>query len=149
MFCKELLCIQDVGDELVLVLKRSLLFPRQHPVFLEALPSVIGRRTTAWWKNRSAWNMKWGPLNITCWKHKWSFHNRGVTWDTPMARWTGSEADWIQKWRKSRSKKAEVVPALIWAFHLSPLQIKRIDGGISLRKERELDPFADGASENR
>ena len=78
------------------------------------------------------WGMKWDPLNISCWKHKWGFHNRGVTWDTPMARWTGSEADWIQKWRKSRPKKAEVVP-----------------GGIPLRKERELDPFADGASENR
>ena len=50
---------------------------------LKALRSVIGWRTTAWWRNRSAWGMKWDPLNFTCWKHKWRFHNRGVTWDWP------------------------------------------------------------------
>ena len=30
--------------------------------------------------------MKWDPLNITCWKHEWGFHNRGVTWDTPIGQ---------------------------------------------------------------
>ena len=56
---------------------------------LKALRFVTGWRKTAWGRNRSAWGMKWDPLNITCWKHKWGFHNRGVTWDTPMARWAG------------------------------------------------------------
>ena len=85
--------------------------------------------------------MKWDPLNFTCWKHKWGFHNRGVTWDTPMARWAGSEEDWIQKWRMHPPKQTEAVPALVRAVPLSQLQIKMTDGGIPLRKERELDPL--------
>ena len=108
---------------------------------LTALRFVVGWRTTAWWRNRSAWSMKWDPLNITCWKHKWGFHNRGVTWDAPMARWAGSEEDWILKWKMNPPKKTEAVPALVRAIHLSPLQIKKTEGGIPLRKERELDPL--------
>ena len=38
-------------------------------------------------------------------------------------------------------KKTEVVPALVRAIHLSPLQIKKTEGGSPLRKERELDPL--------
>ena len=41
---------------------------------LKALRLVIGWRTTAWWRNRSSWGMKWDPLNITCWNHKLEFH---------------------------------------------------------------------------
>ena len=106
---------------------------------LKALRSVVEWRTTAWWRNRSAWGMKWDPLNITCWNHKCGFHNRDVTWDSPMARWAGSGEDWIQKWRMNPPKKTEAVPTLVLAIHLSPLQIKKIEGGILLRKERELD----------
>ena len=85
--------------------------------------------------------MKMDPLNVTCWKHKWCFHNRGVTWDTPLARWAGSEEDWIQKWRAGPPRKAEVIPTLVLATHLSTLQVKKADGGIPLRKERVLDPL--------
>ena len=74
-----------------------------------------------------------GPLNFTCWKHKWGFHNRGVIW--------GSGEGWIQKWRMHPPKKTVAVPALVRAIHVSPLQIKITDGGIRLRKERELDPL--------
>ena len=85
--------------------------------------------------------MKWDPLNITCLKHKSRYHNRGVTWETPMARRAGSGEDWIQKWRMNPPKKTEAVPALVLTIHLSPLQIKQIEGGIPLRKERKLDPL--------
>ena len=34
--------------------------------------------------------------NVTRWKHKFGFHNRGVQWDTPMSRWSGEEKDWMQ-----------------------------------------------------
>ena len=59
--------------------------------------------------------------------------------DTPMARWAGSREDWIQKWRTSPRKKAEMIPKLVLAIHLSTLQVKKADGGIPLRKERDLD----------
>ena len=39
-------------------------------------------------------------------------------------------------------KKTEAVPALVRAIHLSPLQIKMTEGGVPLRKERELDPLS-------
>ena len=92
-------------------------------------------------RHRSVRGMKLDPLNVTCWKHKWCFHDRGVTWDTPMARWAGSGEDWIHKWRTSPPKKAEVIPTLVLAIHLSTLQVKKADGGIPRRKERDLDPL--------
>ena len=69
------------------------------------------------------------------------FHNRGVTWDTPMAGWAGSGEDWIQKWRMNPPKKTDAIPTLVLAIPLSPIQIKKIDGGIPLRRERDLDPL--------
>ena len=30
------------------------------------------------------------------WKHKVGFQNRGVQWDTPMARWAGEGKDWTE-----------------------------------------------------
>ena len=60
---------------------------------VKALRAVIEWRTTAWWRTRSAKGMCENPANATCWKHKWVFHNRGVTWDTPMARRAGHQDD--------------------------------------------------------
>ena len=40
----------------------------------------------------------------------------------------GSEEDWIQKWRAT----------LVLTVHLSTLQVKKAEGGIPLRKERDL-----------
>ena len=36
------------------------------------------------------------PANVTRWKHKFGFHNRGVQWDTPMSKWAGEGKDLIQ-----------------------------------------------------
>ena len=85
--------------------------------------------------------MKWDPSILLDGNTWWGFHNRGVTRDTPMARWAGSGEDWIQKWRMHPPKKTVAVPALVRAIHVSPLQIRITDGGIPLRKERELDPL--------
>ena len=74
------------------------------------------------------------PLNDTCWKHKWSFHDRGGTWSTPMA---GSEKDWRLKDGSGPPRKAEVIPTLEVAIHLSTLQVKR-QMEAPLRKEREI-----------
>ena len=81
------LCVEKVWKTMVWAVCNGEVF------VLRASRSV---RTTTWWRNRSAWCMKWGPLNVTCWKHKWGFHNRDVTWDTLMAKWAGSDEDWIQ-----------------------------------------------------
>ena len=56
-----------------------------------------------------------------------------------MAKWAGLEEDWIQQWRAGPLRKAEVIPALVKTIHASPLQGKKVDGGIPLRKERDLD----------
>ena len=40
--------------------------------------------------------MKIDPANVTRWKHKFGFHNRGVMWDTLMTKWAGEENDWMQ-----------------------------------------------------
>ena len=65
------------------------------PIML-ALRSIFGWRTSAWWRSRSSWCMTWDPYNVQRWKHIVKSHNRGVLWDTPMARWAGEGKDWIQ-----------------------------------------------------
>ena len=109
-------------------------------IVLKALQVVFVLRTKAWWRNRSAWGMKWDPLNITCWKHKWVFHNRGVTWDTPLIKGAGTGEDWIQKWRMNPLKKTEAVPTQVLAIHLSPLMMKKIECGI-LQERKNLIPW--------
>ena len=64
---------------------------------LNGFRSVIGWRTTAWWRNRSARGMKMDPVNVTCCQHKWGFHDRGGTWSTLVAKLAGSEEDWRLK----------------------------------------------------
>ena len=97
------------------------------------------------------WSMKWDPLNFICWKHKWGFYSRGVTWDTPMARWAGSGEDWMQKLRTGPPKKAEVIPTLVLAIHCicPPLHIKKADGRHSSQERKRTGSLVDGASENR
>ena len=56
----------------------------------------FARRTTAWCRSRASWGMAWDPKNVRWWKHEVGFHNRGVQWDTPMARGAGEGNDWIK-----------------------------------------------------
>ena len=53
---------------------------------VKALRSILGWRTTTWWRRRSAWRMATDPIDITRWKHKFGFHNRRVQWDTPTSK---------------------------------------------------------------
>ena len=46
-------------------------------------------------------------------EHKWRFHNRGVIWNTPMARWAGSEGDWMQKFVRVPHQKEDVIVSLM------------------------------------
>ena len=56
---------------------------------MRALRSILGWRTTTRWRNRNGWGMKTDPTNVTRWKHKFVFHNRGVLCDTPVTKWAG------------------------------------------------------------
>ena len=49
------------------------------------------------------------PNNVQRWKHKVGCHNRGVQWDTPMARRTGEEKDSIEQMTSARPQKKDVI----------------------------------------
>ena len=36
-------------------------------------------------------------MNVSPWKHKWCFHNRGVVGDIPVAKWAGEGREWVQE----------------------------------------------------
>ena len=57
--------------------------------FMTALRSILGWRTPTWWRNKSAWDIATDGTNVTRWKHKFGFHNRGVQRDTPMVKFGG------------------------------------------------------------
>ena len=82
------------------------------PIML-ALRSLLGWRTTAWWRSRSSWCMAWDPNSVQRWKHKVGFHNRGVQWDTPMARWVGEGKDWIELMTQTRPRKEDAIRNLL------------------------------------
>ena len=54
---------------------------------MKALRSILRWRTTSWRKNRSAWWIRGGPMHMSKWNTSVGVHNRGVAWDTPMAKW--------------------------------------------------------------
>ena len=99
---------------------------------LKALRAVI---------TRSAKGMSEDPENVTGWRHKLGFHNKGITWDTPMTRWAGVDNDWIRLWKTGPHKKKDVISSLLQTIHLSSRWTKGGDGGIPLKKARYLDPL--------
>ena len=40
---------------------------------MRALLSMLGWRTTAWWKSQASWCMAWDPTNVGRWEHKVGF----------------------------------------------------------------------------
>ena len=78
-----------------------------------ALRSILGWRTTAWWRSRCSWVMEWDPYNVARMKHEFGFHNRGVQWGTPMAKWACEESDWIQLMKQMQPRKENVVHHLL------------------------------------
>ena len=37
--------------------------------------------------------MRVDPMNVSRWKNQWRMHNRGVMWDTPLAKRVGEGKD--------------------------------------------------------
>ena len=54
-----------------------------------------------------------GPLRCPEMVHKIGFHNRGVQWDTPMARWAGEGNDWIKLVAQQNHRKQDVIRSLL------------------------------------
>ena len=65
------------------------------------------------WRNQSAQGMRVGPMNASRWIHQWSFHNKGVVWDTPTATWAGKDEDWVREMTLHPPKKDEVITAFL------------------------------------
>ena len=51
--------------------------------------------------------------DVTRWKHEVGFHNRGIQWDTPMARWAGEGNDWIKLMAQRQPRKEDVIHSLL------------------------------------
>ena len=82
--------------------------PRDVPL-MRALRSILGWRTTAWWRNWASCGMAWDPTNVTRCKHKVGLHNRDIQWDTPMARWAGEGHGWIKIMAQRQPRKEDVL----------------------------------------
>ena len=76
----------------------------------KVFPLFHARRTTAWWRSGTSWGMAWDPTNVTRCRHKVGFHNRGIQWDTPMARWAAEGNDWIKLLAEQPRKKKTLEP---------------------------------------
>ena len=110
------------------------------PVML-ALRSLLVWRTTAWWRSRSSWGMAWDPNNVQIWKHKVGFHNRGVQWDTPMARWAGDGKDWIELMTPTRPQKDDVIRNLLESMKQPVDKKMESKGSVPKKKPRDLPPL--------
>ena len=130
---------------------------------IKALRPVLGWGTTTWRRNRSAWSMKTDPANVTRWKHKFGFHNRGVWWDLPppplpllpslssppflrplslppVSKWVEEKKDWIQLMTRHPPCKEDATVSLLKMMR-QPTAKKQGVGGIHRKKPRELSPL--------
>ena len=87
---------------------------RRRLIGMKALRSILGWRTTTWRRTWSAWEMKDDPSNLSRWKHKLRFHNRGSMCDTHMTRWTYEGHHWIQKDGTAHASKRMMWLPLSW-----------------------------------
>ena len=71
-----------------------------------------------------SWGMEWDTYNVQRWKHRVGFHNRGVQWDTPTARWAGGGKDWIELMTQTQPRKEDVIRNLLESMK-QPVDKKR------------------------
>ena len=60
---------------------------------------------------------------------KLGFHNRGVQWDSPMARWAGEGNDWIELLMQTRPQKEDVIRNLLESIK-QPVGIRKASKGL-------------------
>ena len=59
-----------------------------------SLKKVYKWRSTTWWQSQHTRVTKEDPENLTRWKHKSEWHNRGNAWDK-MATCSAGKKDWL------------------------------------------------------
>ena len=84
--------------------------------------------------------MKKDLANVTRWKHKFGFHNRGVQWDTPMSRWAGEGTDWVQLMTQGPPRKEDVMISLLKMMRQPTEKKPQKGGGAPKKKPRDLEP---------
>ena len=57
-----------------------------------------------------------------------------------MERWAEPDNDWINIWKLESPKKSDVIPLFLKGINLTSM-LKRKDGGIPLKKARDVDPL--------
>ena len=102
-----------------------------------ALRSISVWRTTASWRSRSSWGMVWDQNNVQRWTHKNGFHNRGVPWDKPMARWAGEGKDWTELMTQTRPQKEDVIRNLLKSMK-QPVEKKRSPKDLCRQRNQEI-----------
>ena len=87
---------------------------RRKNAVLMTLRHVFAWRSTVWWRNTTAMNMRVDPGNVTRWKPKWGWHNRGCVWGNMASEWSGEEERCSQRRRcqDERDKRDFVTFAL-------------------------------------
>ena len=80
---------------------------------VKALRSILRWRTTTWWRKRSAWSMRVGPMNVSRWKHQWRFPQQRRALGYSMAKWAGEGKDWAQEMTMHPPRKDEVIKAFL------------------------------------
>ena len=108
---------------------------------VRALRSFLGWRTTAWWRSRASWSMAWDPTNVTRWKRKVGFHNRGIQWDTPMARWAGEGNDWIKLMAQRQPREEDVIHFLFASMRQAVEKKTKPNETRRAKKPTELPPL--------
>ena len=81
------------------------------------------------------------PYNVQRWKHKIEFHNRGVQWDTPMARWAGEENDWIKLLAQRKPRKEDVIRSLLESMKQAVEKKAQPNGTRRIKKPKDLPPL--------
>ena len=95
----------------------------------ETLEKVFRWRSTTWWRNWHALNMRLDPGNYTYWKQTWRRHNRGCFWDKIANAWAGEE-EWTSRPKKKteKDKKEFVTFALDRVKHTTIHRQKKEEG---------------------
>ena len=95
---------------------------------MSAFRSVLGWRTTAWWRSRSAGSVNNDPANVTRWKHKFGFHNRGVQWDS-RAKMGGRRGGSDTVYDTKPAPQEDVMISLLKMMRLPTKKKKQKGGG--------------------
>ena len=83
----------------------------------------------------------WDPTNVTRWKHKVAFHNRGIQRDTPMARWASEGYDWVKLMAQRKAPQGRCNSQFTRVHETNCGEEDQVHGTRPAKKPRELPPL--------